>query len=121
MEQYLLRINYIQLPVLWHYQASPNIAFETGPAFGVLMSNYEEKYQSPVVDHPFRKFALSYVVGMEYNINENWKANFRIDYSLLALRQNPYVGDRNIFFQWGQFSNAIVLSFQYVIKHSNAK
>ncbi len=121
MEQYLLRLNYIQVPVLWHYQASSLISFETGPAFGVLMSSFEEKYESPVVNHPFRKFALNYVLGLEYNLNTNWKANIRIDYSLLALRQNPYVGDRNIFFQWGQFNNAIVLSFQYIIKHAKGK
>ncbi len=119
--QYLMRVNYVQVPVLWHYQANQSISFETGPAFGVLMSNYEEYIQGPVVDHPFRKFALSYLTGLGYNISPNLKANFRIDYSLIGLRQKSYPDDRYIFFQWGQFSNALVISVQYIIKHANAK
>ncbi len=121
-DQYLLRVNYVQLPVLWHYQLTKSFSCETGLAFGVLMSYYEEKYQTQIQSNAFRKFALSYQAGFGYNIDQNWKANLRFDYSLIDIRAHDYFGSgTNVFFQWGQFSNAFVISIQYIIKHANGK
>ena len=122
LSQYLLRVNYIQLPVLWHFQATRSYSFETGPVFGVLMSNYEETNQYTIIPNAFRKFALSYQLGFGYNISQNLKADLRFDYSLTSIRQRNLYGEgRYIFFQWGEFSNAVVLSLQFVIKHANKK
>ncbi len=120
-DQYKMRLGYVQLPVLLQYKLAQNFSVEIGPAFGILLSDYEERDQWEIQSNPFRKFALSWITGLNYNISDNWNANFRIDYSLIGIRQEPAPGDRWIFFQYGQFSNALVISVQYLISHAREK
>ncbi|MEI6696864.1 MAG: porin family protein [Bacteroidota bacterium] len=119
--EYKMQINYLQLPVLFQYKLSQNFSAEMGPAFGLLLSNYEEYNQWEIQSNPFRKFAFSWVTGINYAINDNWNANFRLDYSLMGIRQKPAPGDRWIFFQYGQFNNALVISIHYLINYAKAK
>ncbi len=120
-EQYKMSLGYIQLPVLFQYKLTQNFSAEMGPAFGLLLSYYEERDQWEIESNPFRKFALSWITGLNYNISDKWTANFRLDYSLMGIRQKPAPGDRYIFFQYGQFNNALVISIQYIINHAREK
>ena len=98
-----------------------NFSVETGPAFGLLLNFYEERYNWEIQSNEFRKFSFSWITGLNYSLTDNWNANFRLDYSLLGIRQKPAPGDRLIFFQYGQFNNALVISIQYLINHGKAK
>lgn len=120
-EQYKMSLSYIQVPVILQYKLSQNMAVEAGPSFGVLISNYEERDNFEISSNPFRSFALNISAGFVYTLNENWKVNFRNDYSLLGIRQKAAPGDRYIWFHYGQFNNALVLSIQYVINHAKDK
>lgn len=117
-EQYKMSLSYIQVPVILQYKLSQNMAVEAGPSFGVLISNYEERDNFEISSNPFRNFALNISAGLVYTLNENWRVNFRNDYSLLGIRQKAAPGDRYIWFQYGQFNNSLILSLQYVINHA---
>lgn len=117
-EQYKMSLSYIQLPLLFQYKLTNEFSVELGPAFGVLMSNYEERDNFEISSNPFRKFGLNWITGFNFKINNSWNANFRMDYSLLGIRENSAPGDRYIWFHYGQFNNALVLSLQYVINHA---
>jgi opacity protein-like surface antigen len=119
--QYLMRLSYLQLPLLFQYKLAKNFSVETGPAFGYLLNYYEESDQWDIISNPFRKFSFSWICGLNYAITDSWNANFRVDYSLMGIRQKPAPGDRLIFFQYGQFNNALVISIQYIINHAKAK
>lgn len=116
--EYKMRVNYLQLPVLFQYKLAQNFSVETGPGFGILLSNYEEYNGWDIQSNLFRKFALSWITGLNYKISDSWNANFRLDYSLIGIRQKPAPGDRWIFFQYGQFNNALVISLHYLINHA---
>jgi hypothetical protein len=118
---YKLRLGYIQLPVLFQYKLASNLSVEAGPAFGLLLSHYEEWMTYEIDYNPFRKFALSWITGINYKISDFWNANFRFDYSLMAIRQQPAPLDRYILFQYGQFCNSLVFSIQYNINHAREK
>jgi hypothetical protein len=120
-DDYKLHLGYIQLPVLFQYKLAPNFTAELGPAFGLLISHYEEWMTYEIDYNPFRKFALSWVTGINYKISEEMNANFRFDYSLMAIRQQPAPKDRYILFQYGQFCNSLVFSIQYKINHAREK
>jgi len=120
-DQYKMRLSYIQLPVLIQYKLARNFSVETGPGFGLLLNNYEERDQWEIQSNPFRKFALSWITGINYAISKSWNTNFRLDYSLIGIRQQAAPGDRLIFFQYGQFNNALVISIQYLINHAREK
>lgn len=118
LKQYQMRLGYAQLPLLFQYKLAQNFTFELGPAVGVLFTHYEERDNWEIESNPFRKLSLSWISGFNYTITDKWNANFRMDYSLIGIRENPAIGDRYIMFQYGQFNNALVLSIQYVINHA---
>ncbi len=120
-DQYKISLGYVQLPLLFQYKITSNFSFETGPAFGVLFSHYEERDNFEIESNPFRKFTLNLLCGFNYKINNKWNANFQTDYSLTGIREKAAHGDRYIWFQYGQFNNALILSFQYLINHAREK
>lgn len=117
-EQYKMSLGYVQVPFVYQYKLYPQFSFELGIAFGTLIHHYEERDYFELESNPYRKFSLSYITGFNFKLNNKWNVNFRMDYSLIGIRQKPAPGDRYIWFQYGQFNNAFVLSFQYLIKHS---
>ena len=124
-DNYLFRVNYIEVPVLYLYKL-PDINLknvgvfylETGPSLGVLVNYYEtdvngyeisdeENYNKPAT------FTLQWNIGMKYFIAEKFGVDFRYNFSLLNLRSSNVTGDVWRFWGYGQFNDAIVLSLFY--------
>jgi len=119
--QYILRLNYMEVPLLLSYKIYENFAIEIGPSLGYLVSNYEERDYREIESNPFRKYTANWITGFHFLMNKNWSVNFRFDYSLIGIRNKPAPGDRYILFQYGQFNNVLNLSLQYTFNHSNEK
>jgi len=117
--QYIMRLNYMEIPLLLSYKIYENFAVEFGPSMGYLASHYEERDYSEIESNPFRTFTANWITGFHYLMNEKWSFNFRIDYSLIGIRNKPAPGDRYILFQYGQFNNVLNLSLQYTFKRSD--
>jgi len=112
---YDLRLNYIEMPLLFKYQYKDRLAFEAGLGFGYLISHKENSEYGPIYPnniHPFHKFEIDYQIGGSYQLLENLYFNIRYSYSVLPIRQDIN-GARRILFQIGQFNNVIIFSFYY--------
>jgi hypothetical protein len=88
---YLLRIHYIELPVLLQYEFSNKIVIEGGPSLGVYVGHKEEDINGEFVGilsarEQFKKFDLSGNLGVIWKLNENWSLNFRASNSILPVR-----------------------------------
>ncbi|MBN3034146.1 MAG: outer membrane beta-barrel protein, partial [Bacteroidales bacterium] len=107
-ETYLLRINYIELPVHYRYDIN-RWTFETGLSLGVLISKYEEVNGLEQVDvYPaFKGRDLSFSFGLFYHIVERLRFNIRYSNSILAVR--PHSGGQTYRWNKGQYNE--VLSF----------
>jgi len=119
--QYIMTLNYMEMPLLLSYKISENFSLELGPSMGYLISHYEERDYSEIESNPFKKFNANWITGFHFLMNKNWSANFRFEYSLFGIRNKPAPGDRYILFQYGQFNNVLNLSLQYTFNHSNEK
>ncbi len=119
-QTYLLRLHYLEIPVLYQYTFGRRFSLEAGPAVDVLMG-YEEE-QDGISDpptEPIRNITLSGILGASVYLTHNLKANFRINYSLMSLRDAdaPYPeAYRKMFFQYGQFNNVLSLSLMWDFK-----
>jgi len=117
---YLLRLHYLEIPVLYQFSISKRFMVEAGPAADVLLGYSEE--QDGIADpptEPFRTVTLSGIVGVTANITSHLKANFRFNYSLLSLRNTsaPYPASyRKILFEYGQYNNVLSLSLLWDFK-----
>lgn len=119
---YLLRIHYLEIPVLYQFTFLKRMQLEAGPAVDVLLG-YQEQVDGQEVpnQYPLRAITLSGIVGASGYITKHLKATFRFNYSLLSIRQpQPYNSRppawRKILFEVGQFNNVMTLSLSYQFK-----
>ncbi|MBC8314924.1 MAG: PorT family protein [Bacteroidetes bacterium] len=118
---YLLRLHYLEIPILYQFTFLKRISVEAGPAVDVLLGFNEEVDGSEVPnDYPFRRVTLAGIVGVSGYISRHLKATFRFNYSLFSLRQpqpdrRPEAW-RKVLFDWGQYNNVLSLSVSYQFK-----
>ncbi|MCX6245120.1 MAG: porin family protein [Bacteroidetes bacterium] len=117
---YLMRFHYLEVPVLYQFTFAKKFSFETGPAMDVLLGSREEsnglETQSTI---PLRNITVTGIIGASWFITEHLKVNFRINYSLMSIRQTAETypaSYRYIFWQKGQFNNLLSLSLLWYFK-----
>jgi len=77
---YLLRLNYIEVPLFYHYIIGKKLYLELGPSLAYLAGNSEEDENGDVpFPIPFYSFDLSLGGAVGYPINDKW--NFQFGYS----------------------------------------
>lgn len=118
---YLLRLHYLEIPVLFQFTFAKRIQVEAGPAADVLLGFQEQVDGSEVPEeYPVRQVALAGILGASGYITKHLKVTFRFNYSLLSLRKPqseswPPVW-RKIFFETGQYNNVLSLFLSYSYK-----
>ncbi|MCB0806355.1 MAG: outer membrane beta-barrel protein [Bacteroidales bacterium] len=107
-QSYLLRLNYVEIPVHYKYDFIENATLETGLSLGVLVSSYEavNTYEW-VSGSDFDQFDLSFNVGLYYTLLEGLRINVRYSNSILPVR--PHAGGASWRLNKGQYNE--VLSF----------
>jgi len=122
LHTYLLRLHYLEIPLLYQFTFLKRIQVEAGPAADVLLA-YQEQVDGAEVQnlYPFRAVTLAGIVGASGYITKHLKATFRFNYSLLSLRQPQPEGEggvpwRTFLFERGQFNNVLSLSVAYQFK-----
>lgn len=118
---YLMRLNYLEVPLLYQYTFLKRFSVEAGPAMDVLLG-YKESLDGQEVPekYPFRHVTLAGIVGVAGYITHHLKATFRFNYSLLSIRvpqENPPSVWRKILFEAGQYNNVMSLSLSWDFKY----
>jgi len=89
-QSYLLRLNYIEMPVHYKYDFHERGTLEAGFAFGVLVYSQEE---SPigyewVSGEPFDQFDFSFNIGAYYTLLKKVRINVRYSNSIVPNRSH---------------------------------
>lgn len=109
---YRMRLNYIEVPVLFRWHATRKMTVEAGPSFGVLVFA-EEDNEIGVIQGapPFRNTEWSFHTGLSYAWAESWAVDVRYGFSLLPVRpftQSYYYS----YWDRGQFNAVIELTLR---------
>lgn len=112
-DEYIMRLSYIELPVLYQFRFLDIFKAEFGIACDYLLGHFEEKDHLKVADNPFREMNLNFIAGLYYTIDEKFSVNFRTNNSITGIRKNNQGVPR--FGSYGQYSDALVLSIYYRI------
>lgn len=120
-QSFLLRLNYVEMALLYQYQMGRFIV-EAGPSTGVLTSHYEEFNQDITSDYagyskPLR-MTLQINLGMVFLVDPHWQVMLRTNNSMMSIRDKDYPGIFR-FWDYGQYNDALVLGVRYVLRSSN--
>lgn len=112
---YLLRLNYIEIPIHYKYDFHERGTLETGLGFGFLVHSYEEAdgYEE-VSGTDFQTLDLSFNIGAYYRIFENLWINVRYSNSILAVR--PHASGQSYKWNNGQYNEVLSFTLHYVIR-----
>ena len=114
---YLLRIHYIEVPILYQYTFKRRFYFEAGPAMDIYIGSLEMKDGLQVDGVPFRAVCFSGIFGFGAYVTKHLRLNLRANYSLNSLRsQNDYGYYRRMLFERGQYNNVLSLSVLWDFK-----
>lgn len=115
-DSYLLRLNYIELPVLYKMHFGW-FALEAGPSLGFFMSGYEELNGIELQADDFAMITFQLNFGVVFTVAENWKFGIRTNNSFTNLRNQTYTGHVSRLWTHGQFNDVLMLTFAYQFLH----
>ncbi len=112
---YLLRLNYIELPLMLTWRGNSYFEIEGGFSYGTLMSNtdveWDENGLMPGMT-PFKKYEISVQAGFNYLLSDNLRANFRFNNSILPVRE--HTGGATYRLNMGQYNTVLILGINYL-------
>ena len=117
LNTYLLRLNYIEIPFLYQYTFAKRFFAEIGPAADILFGSKElvNGFDDPK-PVPLRAVTVSGILGIGGYITSHLKADIRIDYSLMSIRNGTANGYRKMLFEVGQYNNVLALTLYWEFK-----
>src|SRR3989344_3484514 len=74
---YLLRLNYVEVPLMFSFNYKKKYRFEGGLSFAYLFNSHEENSQVGVIDNPFKPYDFCYNVGFGYRLTDKLYSNIR--------------------------------------------
>lgn len=116
---FIFRLNYLEVPVLYQVRFLKRLAFEIGPAFDILLSAYQESDNLEVpIDPPCRPVTINGLAGVSCNIIPKLKVDFRFIMSINSIRKPGDTNNNYIkrFGTWGQFNDVLALTVWYTFK-----
>ena len=113
---YLLRLNYFEVPLFYHYVVGKKLYVELGPSLAYLSSNTEEDENGKVpFQIPFYSFDLSLGGAVGYPISDNWNFQFGYSQSIAPIRE-PINAVVTTYLNRGQYNSVISFELIYNIK-----
>jgi hypothetical protein len=118
--QYLLRLHYMEVPLLYQYTFKKRFYFEAGPAADINIGTLEERDGIDVSGGgavPFRAVTFTGIFGFGAYLTSHLRINLRSNYSLHSIRSINTASDyRRMLFEKGQYNNVISLSLLWDFK-----
>lgn len=115
-ESYLLRLNYVELPILYQYHIGW-FHIEAGPSVAFLMSGYEEADGVENTLNDFSKATFQLNLGVVFTVAKNWKLGIRTNNSFTNLRTDTHTGQVSRLWTHGQFNDVMMFTLAYQFFH----
>ena len=109
---YLLRLNYIEVPVQYRYHFYKKFFLEAGPSFGFLVGSSEQDQDGELPSREeFKKTDISLAGGLGYSLSP--KCDFMFGYTQSIVPVRPHNGGETYRLNKGQYNSAISFTFTF--------
>ncbi len=112
---YLLRLNYIELPLMLIWRGNSYFELEGGFSYGYLTNNTDVEWDENGLlpgTTPFREYEISVQLGFNYLLSESLRVNFRLNNSVLPVRE--HAGGATYLLNRGQYNTVLMLGINYM-------
>lgn len=120
---YRMRLNYVQVPLLFQYHYSKKFRFEAGTGIAVLLSSSEENEFGKIPESynrkEFNKLEWTMMASMNYLLGENLLMVLGVENSVLPIRK--YDGTELFRLDRDQFNSLLRFSFRYTFKTASTE
>ncbi len=110
----LIKLGYVEMPMLYRYTMKNRFFLETGPSLGVLLHSHSEVDYLPS-GNPFRIMDVSFQAGVGYHFTDKLQVGLRSGNSIYTIRKERVTGDRRRFWGYGQYNNVLALQLSYTL------
>ena len=118
--EYKLKLNYLEVPVLFHYEDKGVINFGTGFSWGRLVEFGEWEHGNKVNwenrTGPYKRSDVDWIFDVQLRISGSLKFNFRYAYSVGKIRTRTFLTGETR----KQFNNILSLRMVYIFKENPA-
>jgi hypothetical protein len=112
VDYYLLRLNYLEIPISYRHMIRERFMIEGGPSLGVLLSSKEEDENGELAfERPFYKLDFSLYGSVGYEIRSDLSFQFSYFQGIVPVR--PHLSGSTFRLNRGQYSSAIVFTLVY--------
>ncbi len=115
-QSYLLRLNYIEMPIFYQYKAG-RFTIEAGPSVGFLLGYFEEVNEQIISDEQYynapARVTFQINLGVRFALTQHIGVDFRTNNSLMNVFSKNQTGDVWRFWDHGRYNDALVLSVFY--------
>lgn len=113
-EFYLLRLNYVEIPLHYKYDFHEKGTLEAGLSLGFLVHSYEEGNPgNPPSGGDFTKTDFSFNFGAYYTLLKNFRINVRYSNSILPVRDHSSGATYRM--NQGQYNEVLSFTLHYAI------
>lgn len=117
--KYNLNINYVEIPVIFHYYITPKYHLGLGASYAQLINSSErydgvDTYIFPAERFPFKKSNIDFVASASMVLYKGLMANVRYQYSLTPIRNAVDVPQGFGYGNQGQVNNMFSLRLIYL-------
>jgi hypothetical protein len=115
---YILKLKYVEVPLLYKYIYSDKLSFELGPYCAILIKDaFEEQNEVIVDDRAFNKQDIGITVGIAYSITPNLKINMRNSNTFFVFPVREHLSGAKKWYNQGQYNTVLTFSIQYQFKN----
>lgn len=121
---YKLRLNYVQIPMMVHYEDRQTITVGTGFSYGRLVTAKEWEYGQPTATNlsgPYSKNDFAWIVGLRFRLSGRLKFDFRYSYSIAPIRTRHYVTTAGQEWDRKQYNNVLTFRVIYVFNEKQSE
>ena len=112
----LIRLAYVEMPLLYQYIISDKFKIEAGPSLAVLIDSFEEYDEVEGDRKNFRLLHLCLNAGVYYSLTDKILLNLRTNNSLINIRNQEVTGDVHRLIDHGQYNDVLSFSVFYHFK-----
>jgi len=111
--RYILRLNYVEVPLVYSFTVGNNLWMDLGAAYARLVSSKEEFDYLENTEDAFYNTEIDLVLGLRRTLSEKLDIGLRLHNSSPFTPVRDHSSGTRLWYNWGQYNTALVLMLYY--------